>query len=253
MAEGELFDESRCEYCVKGAGLDFDFSFAYQPIIDAEERRVWGHEALVRGVNGEGAGTILSRVTEKNQYPFDQACRVRAVRLASQLGIDGFLSINFLPHAVYRPEHCIRTTLAAAKRYGVDTRKLMFELTENQQLTSTDHLEDIIRTYQSLGFLTALDDFGAGYSRLNLLISCPPQFLKLDMQLIRNIHESPRKQALVEGIALSMDRLGIQVIAEGVEYEEEYRWLRQQGIRYYQGFLFAKPGFEHFPEPYYPD
>lgn len=253
MDETQLFDESRCEHCARGAGLGFSFTFAYQPIVDAQTQTSWGYEALVRGPSGEGAGWVLDQVTEANRYPFDQACRVRAVKLAARLGLEGYLSINFLPSAVYKPEFCIRTTLAAAQQYGFDTNRLMFELTENEHLTSTAHLENIIRSYRELGFLTALDDFGAGYSRLNLLIECPPQFLKLDMQLVRDIEREPRKQGLVEGILLSMERLGIAVIAEGVETVEEYRWLRQAGIRYYQGFLFARPGYESLPEPVFPE
>jgi len=251
--EQELFDQSHCEHCACGAGLDFDFTFAFQPIADAETRTVVGQEALVRGLNQEGAWEILSKVDQKNMYRFDQSCRVKAVKLATELGLDSLLCINFMPYAVYQPETCIRTTLAAAKRYGFDTNKLVFEMTETENLTSTDHLRSIIAAYQEMGFSTALDDFGAGYSRLNLLIDTHPRFLKLDMSLIRDVHKNPQKQALIRGTCLSMDLLGIDVIAEGVETVEEYRWLREQGIRYYQGYLLARPGFQCLPEPVWPD
>ena len=90
-------------------------------------------------------------------------------------------------------------------------------------------------------------------SRFNLLIETQPQYLKLDMSLIRDVHEVPEKQALIDGTCLSMRRLGIDVIAEGVETVEEYKWLREHGIRYFQGFLFARPGFQCLPEPIFPD
>ena len=252
MTDQDLFDESHCEHCVCGAGLDFDFTFAFQPIADAETGGVLAYEALVRGLNGEGAGQILSRVSRKNMYRFDQACRVKSVKLASELGMESLLCINFMPNAVYRAETCIQTTLAAAKRYNFDTRKLVFEMTEVEQLASTEHLESIIEAYKEMGFQTALDDFGAGYSRLNLLIETPPQFLKLDMSLIRDIHLNKAKQALVDGFCLSMERMGIRVIAEGVETVDEYEWLRSRDIRYYQGFLLARPGFESLPAPEFP-
>lgn len=250
--EDELFDESQCDYCVCGAGLDFDFTFAFQPIVDAESRNVRAYEALVRGLNGEGAGEVLSRVTKKTMYRFDQACRVKAVKLASELGMAQQLCINFMPNAVYKAETCIRTTLAAAKAYDFDTSKLVFEFTEVENLASTDHLVSIIDAYEEMGFNIALDDYGAGYSRLNLLTDTSPQYLKLDMSLIRDVHRYPRKQALIEGVLLTMERLGIMTIAEGVETEEEYAWCRANGIRFFQGYLLARPGFQSLPEPYIP-
>ena len=94
--------------------MDFDFTMAFQPIVNTTTRRVFGHEALVRGLDGAPASAILDQITPLNRYRFDQACRVKAIELAARLGIDCYLSINFLPNAVYRPETCIRTTIQAA-------------------------------------------------------------------------------------------------------------------------------------------
>jgi EAL domain-containing protein (putative c-di-GMP-specific phosphodiesterase class I) len=250
--EDPLFDETQCAYCQNGAGLDFDFTFAFQPIIDADRRRVQAYEALVRGVNGEGAGSILERVDRRSMYRFDQACRVKAVKLAAGLGMEEQLCINFMPNAVYSPTTCIRTTLAAARQYEFDTRQLVFEFTEAETLTSTDHLVNIIDAYREMGFTIAIDDYGAGYSRLNLLIDTRPQYLKLDMSLIRDCDRQPAKQALIEGTLLTMDKLGVHTIAEGVETDAEYAWCRAHGIRYFQGYLLARPAFEALPEPFIP-
>ncbi|MEO9523888.1 MULTISPECIES: EAL domain-containing protein [Marinobacter] len=247
-----LFDESNCEQCACGEGLDFFFTFAFQPIVDVLNQSVYAYEALVRGPEGEGAMSVLSNVNATNRYSFDQVCRVKAVKLASRLGMETRLSINFMPNAVYQAEYCIRTTLAAAKTYNFDTTKLIFELTENEQLTSVDHLVSIIEAYQEMGFKTAIDDFGAGYSRYNIMMASPPDVLKLDMGLVRNIHNEPNKQAVVSGIITMMKQLGGRIVAEGVETNEEYFWLRSQGIHLYQGFLFARPGFECLPEPVFP-
>jgi len=73
------------------------------------------------------------------------------------------------------------------------------------------------------------------------------------MDLIRNIHQKPNKQAVVAGIITMMQKLGGRIVAEGVETEDEYAWLRSQGINLYQGYLFARPTFEALPEPYFPD
>ena len=248
-----LFDESHCEQCECGAGPGFSFTFAFQPIVDVNTKTVYAYEALVRGTEGQGAMSVLSQVDDTNRYAFDQVCRVKAVKLAARLGMKAMLSINFMPNAVYKAEYCIRTTLAAAESAGFDTRKIIFELIETEDLISLDHLVDIIRTYQEMGFKTALDDFGTGYSRYNILIASPPDILKLDMDLIRDIHKEPNKQAVVSGILKMMTQLGGKVLAEGVETEAEYFWLRSQGITLYQGYLFAKPGFEELPEPIFPD
>lgn len=247
-----LFDESSCEQCACGEGLDFKFTFAYQPIVDISDQSVYAYEALVRGLNGEGAWSILSRVNSTNRYSFDQICRVKAVKLAAKLGMDTLLSINFLPNAVYQAETCIRTTLAAAQTYGFDTRKLIFELTEGEELAEADHLIAIFDAYKKMGFQVAIDDFGAGYSRLNIIMASPPSLLKLDMALVRDIHRFPNKQAVVNGIITMMDQLGGRIIAEGVETEEEFRWLESRGIRLFQGYLFARPGWETLPEPWFP-
>lgn len=248
-----LFDESHCAECACGEGLDFSFTFAFQPIVDVINKSVYAYEALVRGPENEGALSILGKVNERNRYAFDQICRVKAVKLASRLGMSASLSINFMPNAVYKAEYCIRTTLAAARTYNFDTSKIIFELTEGEDLTSVDHLAAIIDAYQEMGFSTAIDDFGAGYSRYNIMMASPPNLLKLDMALVRDIHRKPNKQAVVSGIIVMMAQLGGKIVAEGVETAEEYFWLRSQGISLYQGYLFARPGFECLPDPYFPD
>ena len=248
----KLFDESNCHECACGTGLGFSFTFAFQPIVDADTKTVYAYEALVRGPEGQGALSVLSNVTGENRYSFDQICRVKAVKLAARLGMEAMLSINFMPNAVYDPDYCIRTTLAAAQAAKFDTHKIIFELIETEDLHSLDHLVHIIKSYQEMGFQTALDDFGTGYSRYNILVASPPDILKLDMEIIRDIDKTPNKQAVVAGILTMMSQLGGKVLAEGVETEEEYFWLRSQGISLFQGYLFAKPGFETLPEPYFP-
>ncbi len=101
---------------------------AFQPIIEWSSQSVIGYEALVRGANGEGAAAVLSQVTRKNKYYFDQACRVKAIETATRLGLDKILSINFMPNAVYKPETCIRATIEAADLFGFDIRNIMFEV-----------------------------------------------------------------------------------------------------------------------------
>lgn len=237
-----------CRACEPSVPLGFEFSFAFQPIVDVERGRVFGHEALVRGTNGEPAGTILDQVNRDRVYRFDQVCRVKAVQLASALGLDSVLSINFLPNAVYKPETCIRTTLAAADAAGLPIDRILFEITEGEHIVDHDHLLAIVREYQRLGFKTAMDDFGAGYSRLGLLTDYRPDFLKIDLALVRDVHRHERKQAIVRAILSLCRDLGVSVIAEGVESREEALYLRDAGVHLFQGFYFARPSFEALAE-----
>jgi EAL domain-containing protein (putative c-di-GMP-specific phosphodiesterase class I) len=105
-----------CGACADGAGLDFSFSMAFQPIVNTATRQIYSQEALVRGVRNESAAEVFTHVNESNLYRFDQACRVKAIKLAAELNISTLLNVNFMPNAVYRPELCIRTTLDAAHR-----------------------------------------------------------------------------------------------------------------------------------------
>ncbi|MCK9910027.1 EAL domain-containing protein, partial [Microbacteriaceae bacterium K1510] len=161
--------------------MDFDISMAFQPIVDVEARQIYAYEALVRGTDGASAASVLSKVNEQNRYAFDQRCRVRAVELAAALGMTARLSINFLPNAVYEPSHCLRTTLEAAHRTGFPVDRIIFETTEQERVVDPEYLKRIFATYRSAGFKTAIDDFGAGYSGLNLLADFQPDIIKIDM------------------------------------------------------------------------
>jgi EAL domain-containing protein (putative c-di-GMP-specific phosphodiesterase class I) len=236
---------SGCKQC--HAPLGFDFSFAFQPIVDLENRRVFGYEALVRDLQDQTAGTVLRRVNDDKRYAFDQACRVKAIALASQLQIDCVLSINFLPNAVYEPKHCIQSTLRAAKQFGFPVKNIMFEVTESEHVADPQHLTKIFQYYQTQGFVTALDDFGAGHAGLNMLAHFLPNVLKLDIELVRNIDRDHTKQIIAKHLLKMCQELKITVLAEGVERIEEVHFFYDRGVRLMQGYFFAKPLFEALP------
>lgn len=244
--------DGACAGCQSGIKLDFDFTMAFQPILNTETAVVWGYEALIRGTAGEGAGSILSRVQDEQRYKFDQECRVKAIELAARLfpSNDGSvprLSINFLPNAVYEPAACLRATLAAARKHQFPREAIMFEFTENEMVRDTSHLRSIIAEYRRQGFVTAIDDFGAGYAGLSLLADFQPDLIKLDMELIRGIDTSKPRQAIVAGLMHMTRALDIAVLAEGVETQAEFLVLKEAGVTLFQGYWFAKPGFEMLP------
>ncbi|CCQ10470.1 FOG: EAL domain protein [Pseudoalteromonas luteoviolacea B = ATCC 29581] len=236
-----------CEQCRQGVKLDFEFSMAFQPIVNCQSKSIFGYEALVRGINNESAGSIIAKVTDDNRYAFDQACRMQAIKLAAKLGIQGMLSINFLPNAVYEPSRCIRATLEAAKEFKFPTQQIMFEFTESEKITDAAHVKAIVEYYRGKGFLTAIDDFGAGYAGLNLLAAFQPNIVKMDMELVHGIAGNQRKKVIAKHTINMLNELGVQVLVEGIETAEEYEFFRDQGIALMQGYYFAKPAFESLP------
>lgn len=245
-------DPKPCALCRDEAPLGFEFTMAFQPIVDMRDRSVYAYESLIRGIDGSGAASILEQVNDSNRYIFDQVCRVTAVEMASKLGVQCFLSINFLPNAVYQASTCIRATLAAAQRCNFPTDRLIFEITENERPDQA-HLKHIVVEYKRQGFKTAFDDFGAGYAGLNLLSEFQPDIIKLDMALVRNIDKDHVRQAIVRGLLDICRALHIEVIAEGIEQIGEWRTLQSMGVYLFQGFLFAYPGFEKLPAIHWPD
>ena len=235
-----------CNGCRDGAGFEIPFSMAFQPIFDLDSGAVFAQEALVRGINGEGAHTILSQVDDTTRYAFDQQCRVKAIEMAAaRRGItDGAgLSINFMPNAVYEPRACIRLTLDAARRTGFPLNQIIFEFTEGERL-NTDHVLNILKTYRAIGFKTAIDDFGAGYAGLSLLARFKPDIVKIDMDLMRGIDTDRGRQIILKNTLAMLDDLGIVPICEGIETLAELATVQDLGVRLVQGYVLARPVFD---------
>ncbi len=229
---------------------------AFQPIVDIEARTTYAFEALVRGPEGQSAWSVLQQVNEQNRYAFDQSCRVKAITLATQLGLPATgaaLSINFMPEALYSPVSCVQLTLQTAKKCGFPPDRLIFEFTETEKIRDPGQVGKIIEVYGGLGIRVALDDFGAGHAGLRILADLPAHILKIDMELIRNIDQRPRALALVQATVQFAVDFNTLLIAEGIETPEEFHALKACGIRYMQGYLFAKPAFEALPSVTFPD
>jgi EAL domain-containing protein (putative c-di-GMP-specific phosphodiesterase class I) len=135
----KYYQKLGCAECAGGAGLDFDVTMAFQPIVNINSREIFAYEALVRGPNNESSSQVFSHVNDENRYHFDQACRVKAIKLATQLGISSCLSINFMPRAIYRPELCIRTTLEASREFAFPVDRIIFEITEGEKARTQGH------------------------------------------------------------------------------------------------------------------
>ena len=236
----------KCGACRADVTLP-SFTMAFQPIVDIDSADIYAYEALVRPTGGGSAADILSQINEQNRYSFDQACRVKAIELAARLEMDALLSINFLPNAVYQPAACLQKTFEAAERAQFPVHHLMFEVTENEPSRDVGHLQSIFREYKRHGMITAIDDFGAGHSGLNMLADFQPDVLKIDMALTRSIHTDDVRRKITGAIVGLCKSLHVTVIAEGVETFEEAAALHALGIHLFQGYLFARPVIEHLP------
>jgi len=232
---------------------DPHFTFAFQPIVDTETREIISYEALIRGLNNESAYEVLQQVPAVRLFAFDQGARVKAIDLAMRLGIGCNLNLNFLPRSLDSSGESILTTLEAANRANLPIKRIVLEAVEGEIIDNTSHFTQLINKYRGMGLKVAIDDFGAGYSGLNLLAEFQPDKVKLDMKLIRGIERNGPRQAIVRAVNQLCIDLGIDVVAEGVETQPEYAWLARQGIRLFQGYLFSKPAFESLPAVHYPE
>lgn len=241
--------EPGCVRCAEAPPLDLAFTFAFQPIVVWSERRVFAWEALIRGLDGAGAATILSRVTPQMRYALDQRARAEAIALAASLFADdgALLSINTMPNAIYDPRRCLATTLRAAKANAFPPERLMFEMTEDEEVLDMAHLKRIVSHYGACGFTTAIDDFGKRFANLDFLVHFKPHILKLDRALIEGVERDPMRRALLRGMLAIADEVGIRIVAEGVETVEELAALLAIGFDVFQGFLFARPGLRSLP------
>jgi blue light- and temperature-responsive anti-repressor len=221
-----------------------EFSFAYQPIVDTHTGGLFAYEALVRGREGQSAGSVFSQISAEQLHQFDRAARIQALQLAGRLGLTTRLSLNFLPHSLQSCPDALSATLAAADEAGVPLENLILEITEAEAVHDAAGFAERMNAYRAQGVCLAIDDFGAGFSGLNLLSEFQPDLVKLDMQLVRDIDRKGPRQAIVRAVIQVCDDLGIDVLAEGVESEAECRWFMRVGVHLFQGYYFARPAFE---------
>lgn len=213
----------------------------YQPIVDIVKRRVVAFEALMRANHPLVAGPIVL---------LGYADKFNILRDVSQLMHEA--TSRALPHMEKGQRLFLNLHPADYQEYvdlarrsnpfhGLDPANFVFELTERYYVEDGQGLSTLLRYYRSLGFRVAIDDLGSGYSSLNMLTILEPDYIKLDMSLIRDIDKSDRRRKLVKSLLYFCDQIGCECIAEGVETREEFAVLRDLGCRFMQGYLLARP------------
>lgn len=228
-------------------------TFAFQPIVDVQSRQVIAYEALVRGPGGESAATIIDEIAPADLPRFDEFCRSSAMRLAARLGIACDLNLNLVPQGFHADRDCLASTLDAAIEFNFFPERLVVEITEGEVLGDQDRFTNLMEVYRGLGMRLAIDDFGSVYSGLNLLAKFQPNQIKLDKRLARGITTRKPEQAILRGILQVCRDLEIELVAEGIESEEEFRWFCDEGVNLFQGYFFGRPGFELLPRVQVPE
>ncbi|PZU96262.1 MAG: diguanylate cyclase [Leptolyngbya sp.] len=219
----------------------------FQPIVSINDTaQIYGYESLFRGLDKQGnlvmPSSIFDLATEAGLLPqLDRMARLSAIHQASQYNLAERIFINFSPTALYDPVSCLRSTVDAIDRAGIRHDQIVFEVVESDNPQDLDHLKTVLKYYREAGFAVALDDLGSGYSGLNLLHQLRPDFVKLDMELIRNVHLDPYKASITEKLLEIAQNLHIKTVAEGIECVEELSWLQERGATFAQGYLIAKP------------
>ena len=146
------------------------------------------------------------------------------------------------PDSIHDPSLRSEATFETLREVGLKPTQIVLEMTEHSAVSDPGIFRQLLNYMQFHGFRLAVDDVGSGYSGLRSIAELKPDFIKIDMGLIRDIHLDPIKQDLTATIARFSTNSGITLIAEGIETAEELRCLKSIGVRYAQGFLFARPG-----------
>ncbi|MDQ3556114.1 MAG: EAL domain-containing response regulator [Gemmatimonadota bacterium] len=228
---------------LKTALRDGAVYIVYHPIVITETREVYGYEALARGTNRAlRSPEVMFGVAEEANliWELSRLCRRRAIEgIEENLRPDQLLFLNIDPHDFRDPTF----RYLDLDELGVEhPERIVLEITERTAITDYTKFQGYLKEFRERGFRFAVDDAGSGYAGLGSIANLEPDFIKLDISLIAGIDTNFMKQNLVETMVSFANDHGIQVIAEGVEREEEYEAVKALGVHLTQGFLFHEPG-----------
>ena len=219
----------------------------FQPIVNAREQTLLGHECLIRlakanepGCFYSGEDIINAAITRGDVHVFDSYSRRSAIRNAARQHVDGRVFINFTPSSIYDPAFCMASTLQAMQDTHLRPEDIVFEVVECERVRDPRHLRKIVDYYREKGFGVALDDVGTGSNSLQMMAEIQPDFIKLDKSIVWKC-ESPVGLKTIQKLAELGAESGMTVIAEGIETEKMRDILLGCGISFMQGYFFGKP------------
>ncbi|MBI5510826.1 MAG: EAL domain-containing protein [Deltaproteobacteria bacterium] len=217
----------------------------FQPIRVVANLDCLGYEALSRGPAGAQfeQPLFLLKVAERTglSVELDRVFRTKALHFATRMPKEGKLFVNVLPQALDAPDLRPERLAAAMAGAGLETSRLVVELSEHYGVRNNATLVPLLRSYAELGIELAIDDVGAGYSGLERIEQLRPHYLKVDISLITAIQTNPVKRALLTALLQLAHDMNAKVIAEGVETEDELQCLRVLGVELAQGYLLGRP------------
>lgn len=219
----------------------------YQPIVHLKNGAVMGYEALSRGPEGSvyyaPMQLIETAVKEDCLWELEMIFRQKSLEGMKNLPEEAFVFINVDPNIIKSSAYKTGMTKEYLKSIGADNRTIVFEITERTAITDYPAFQCLLENYKSQGYLIAMDDVGAGYSGLKTINEVRPNFIKIDMDLIRNIDKDVFKQALLKAFVDTAMTTNIKIIAEGIETKEELKTLIVLGVDYGQGYYLKKPSY----------
>jgi diguanylate cyclase (GGDEF)-like protein len=225
----------------------------FQPIFDFSNGSIMAWEALSRGPRDSYlySPTVLFNLAEQvgELFVLENACREKALQRIGSLGRGKKLFLNIHPRTLVDPTFTPGRTLDLLERVGLGPENVVFEITERHSIKDFNLFHLTLDHYRTQGFQIAIDDAGTGYSGLSSIATLQPEYIKIDMGLVRNVHKDPVKQALLETFVTFSNRIGARVIAEGIETKSEAMCLVELGMHYGQGFYLGEPVFPKVERP----
>ena len=237
----EAQDKQRLQHII----LEEDIRTMFQPIVDLDSNEVHGFEALARGPRQtalESPLALFNLATKTDLlFELDQVCRRKSVQHAAKLESPCKLFINTLPFSIRDPQFQGKFLLDLLEGSELLPERIVLEVTETLAIDDyTAYLEEM-QYFSDMGFLTGIDDLGTGYSGLERVVQLRPDYLKLDIHMVRDIDASLVKQDIMRAFCSMANNIGAKVVAEGVETKQELETVREVGVDYVQGFYLAKP------------
>jgi EAL domain-containing protein (putative c-di-GMP-specific phosphodiesterase class I) len=226
---------------------DHRFTSVLQPIVwSASPGKVFAHEALLRGIGADDAIVYPNYIFDVARgcgmlMQIDLAARKAAIDRMVMDEVAETLFVNFSPSAIEDPISSLERTVEIIDAARIPHNRIVFEIVESDEAHDVHDLRGLLRVYRDAGFRVALDDVGAGYSSLNLLHQLRPDFVKLDLDLVRGVHQDPYKALIAQKIIEIATTLGVETIAEGVETLDELAWVHLNGATYAQGYAVGRP------------
>lgn len=222
----------------------------YQPIVNLNTGDILAWESLTRGPDNsrfKSPVVLFDYADEMDQvFELEKACREIAVRNIGELGEEQYVFMNIHPRSLIDPDFSPGETIRLLKSQGLKPSDVVLEVTERHSIQDFALFHRTLRHYRDQGFKVAVDDVGTGYSGLWSIAEIKPDYLKVDMELVRGIDKNPVKRALLETFVTFSENIGCRLIAEGIEDEKELSTLIRIGVHYGQGYFLGRPGF---PKP----